>query len=1575
MSTGTDQNAESIADRIAQLSPEKRAILEKLLQGKKSAPAQVPLVRQPRTGQPFPLSYAQQRLWFLAQLMPGNPFYNEQVAIPIKIALDPGLLERCMSEIVRRHEVLRTVFPTAGGQPAQVVAGELSLPLEVVDLSPMPGAERKAAAARHAYEQAQRPFDLERGPLLRLVLLKLDHADWVLLLTIHHIICDGWSLGVLTRELTALYQAYAGGQPSPLPELPIQYGDFAVWQRQWLQGEVLEQQLAYWRQQLAGLPQLQLPTDRPHSAVPSFRGSQQELVVPQATTLALKSLSQQEGATLFMTLLAAYSVLLGRYSGQEDIVLGSPIASRTRPELEPLIGLLLNSLILRIDLAGDPTFRELLQRVRRVALDAYAHQDLPFERLVDELQPERDLSRNPLFQVTMALHHMQDSARPFELETRGRTAKFDLRLDFVDSNADLLGVVEYSTDLFDRETIDRMIGHLTRLLDSIVADPDKPISRLALLTEPEREQLLGAWTTTRVGFPSHECLHQLFEAQAARTPSLTAVAFEDFHLTYHELNLKANQLAHYLRELGVGPDVMVGVCMQRSLELVVGLLAVLKAGGAYVPLDPSYPPERLAFMIEDCGAPVLLTQHRLSGRLLGHKGTILSLDVGWLPAHPLPAGDPPNACGPDNLAYVIYTSGSTGAPKGVMVSHAAICNHMHWMQSAFPLDAGDRVLQRTPSSFDASIWEFWAPLLAGACLVMLPPADQQTAADLIQAIRHEQITVIQVVPTMLRLLLDQDEFRACVSLKRVFAGGEALSPDVVKAFRSSHQAILTNLYGPTEAAIDSTYWVCRVDPERPAVSIGRPVANCQAFVLDRRLEPVPIGVPGELYIGGAGLARGYLKRPGLTAGRFIPNPFVPDSGARLYRTGDLARVLPDGNLEFLGRVDQQVKLHGYRIELGEIESVLSEHPAVHSAAAVVREVGPGDRRLVAYVAPHDAPGPSVTELRLFLQQRLPAYMIPSTFVVLESLPLTPSGKVDRRALPSPDAARPDLDGDYVPASTPVEKKLAEIWSQLLGIERIGVHDNFFALGGDSILSIQIVSRANQAGLQLTPTQLFQHQTIAELAAVAGVAPAIEAEQAMVNGPVPLTPIQHWFFEQAFDDPHHFNQVLLLAVAPGLDLALLDRAMQSLVAHHDALRLRFVEGSAGWEQFHAAPEGSAVVTRVDLSAVALAEQPGGIERLAGELQASLDLQRGPLVRVAHFQLGAKQADRLLLVIHHLAVDGVSWRILLDDLRTAYEQLRQGLPIQLPPKTTSFKRWAERLAAYARSGALSSQVGYWLAVPGHPAEPLPVDGTWGPNTAGSAHIVSTLLSAGDTRALLQEAPQAYNTQINDVLLTALVQAFAPWTQCRSLLIDLESHGREDLFDDVDLTRTVGWFTAMFPVELSLGEGLGPGDSIKSVKEQLRRIPQRGIGYGLLRYLQGDKDVAGQLESRPRPEISFNYLGQFGLNWSDAGQPKPAEVSSGPYRSPRGLRPHVLEVVGSVAGSQLRMDWVYSENIHRRETIEALAQSFIYQLRALIAHCQSPEAGGYTPFDFPKAKVSQKDLDRLVDLLGGAGSKGSD
>jgi len=1037
------------------------------------------------------LSFAQQRLWFLNQLAPGNPFYNINHALRLEFALDPALLQRCLNEIVQRHEVLRTTFVAREGKPVQVVAPRLHIDLALLDLSAFSASACQAEVERLATDEARVPFDLERGPLLRTTALRLGVRSWVLLLTIHHIVSDAWSTGVFFDELQRLYQAFSAGKNSPLEELTIQYADFSEWQQRSLSKCALQPHLDYWRTTLEGAKTLDFPADRPRRPVQHFSGAAYDFTLAPLLTAALRDLGQRESCTLFMTLLAAFQVLLSRYSGQEDIVVGVPIAGRTRTDVERLIGFFVNTLVMRTTLDHGASFNMTLSKVREVALGAYAHQDVPFERLVEELQPERDLSRTPLCQVAFQLFSTQN-ASPRNSEPGGSgvlkvergTANFDLICTLTEQGGELLGRIEYNTDLYDRATIGRLVENYRCLLNSTVRDPSTPIIELELLHAAEQQRVVSEWNDSAKTYADEPITARL-QAQAANAPHAIAVVTRAGSLSYAELNRRANQLAHCLRQLGVERGKLVGLCLERSHALVFGLLAIVKAGGVYVPLDAEYPPERLAFIARDAGLSVLITRAELREMLSMIEGaSVVCVDDQAEQIAGFPDTDLGINLAPDDLAYVIYTSGSTGRPKGALNTQLGLQNRLAWMQDAFGLGPSDRVLHKTPIGFDVSVWELLWPLLNGATMIMADPGEHRDPHALLEWIARERVTIVHFIPALLDRFLEEPGVERCLDLRRVICSGEVLSSALEARFFERLQAELYNLYGPTEAAIDVTWWKCERGNARARVPLGRPIANVRIYVLDDRQQPVPIGVSGELCIAGAAVGYGYLGRPELTAERFIADPFVPETaaGSRLYRTGDQARWTPEGILEFLGRRDQQLKLHGVRVELGEVESALQQLPGVREAVVVPKPDLSGELRLVAYVVPLAGAELTLIALRRALARQLPEVMIPSALVVLSEFQLTPNGKVDREALPTPSSLRPTLERELVPPRNDRERELARIWSELIGVSAIGVHDNFFELGGHSLLATQVASRIRLLfGIELPLRSLFESPTVSELA--------------------------------------------------------------------------------------------------------------------------------------------------------------------------------------------------------------------------------------------------------------------------------------------------------------------------------------------------------------------------------------------------------------------------------------------------------------------------------------------------------------
>ncbi|MET0497199.1 MAG: non-ribosomal peptide synthase/polyketide synthase [Steroidobacteraceae bacterium] len=1941
--------------RIADMASE---IERELIAGKLNRAAAIPALPVSLRSLPQPLSHAQHRLWFLWQLDPTNTAYHISGDFRFSGAMDPFALRESFAAIVSRHESLRTVFGAADdGSAWQRVLPALAPDISFIDVRMLDPAAREARVADEVHRIQESPFDLCNGPLLRIGIIQLAAAEWQLVLTIHHIVADGWSLQLLFDELSAQYSARVRGFPVESAPLPVQYIDHSAWQRTWLEQGERERQLAWWRQQLGDEhPVLELPVDRPRRSATAYRPVRHEIVLSQSLASALRDRCVSQRATLFAVLLAAFQTLLRRYTSHDDIRIGLPVANRQHKDAEGIIGFFVNTLVLRSCIDREATLDSVLHRSVHALNDACAHQDLPFEQLVEALQPGRDLGQSPLFRVVM--NHLRIDPRALSslpglrLEDSWvgkQAAQFELALDTMEVTTGEIRVrFTCAADLFDVATVARFADHYLRVLECFARHPERRVRDIELLGESERARLQG-WSVNTVRQRDASTVHGLFERQAARSPDATALVFGDETLTYAALNRRANRLAHRLIAMGVKPETRVGIAAQRSIELVVGLLGIMKAGGAYVPIDPGYPAERLRYMLEDSGVTLLLAQSPLDA--VSDVGKVTQIVLSQLDVSRERQDDPAVALHGDNLIYVIYTSGSTGKPKGTANRHRSLYNRLAWGQQFDPLVATDVVLQKTPFNFDISFWEFFWPLSSGATLALAEPGAHRDPQHLIELVRRHRVTTIHFVPSMLQAFVAAEGIETCDTLRRMICSGEALTVEAQnQVFARLPRVALYNLYGPTEAAIEVTHWKC-VDEDRLAVPIGRPISGTRTVILDADLQLAPQGVIGELYLGGTGLASGYPTRAGLTAERFVADP-LSDDGTRLYRTGDLARWRADGQIDYMGRVDHQVKIRGHRIELGEVEAQLLSQPEVREAVVLARR-REGDTRLVAYVVPtagaldvvdgqasvrdgrvaqwesvfdsaygsqarapdfrgwnnsytdlpipeaqmrewlqatvdriaaldprsilepgcgvgllvehlaprvrtyvatdlaasavaslsawtsaqpslahvevrqaeaadlagtdarefdtvvlnsvvqyfpdadyllsvlegaartvgaagsifvgdlrHMAllpmfhcsvqlarapltltvrqlrsriqralaqdkelvvdpafftavaahlgrsvevllkrgnadneltnyrydvvlrakaidvepeswtPGPDVferlaecivthrprairlrslpnrrlmrdlnawrqldssdagdtvaelsvrldriehtgfdpeafwslgerlgyhvevawaegqddgsfdvslversmvkdradanvdpqalpdrwrsfasdplralrmqqlgTRLRERLHRQLPEYMVPAQIAVLDALPLTANGKLDRKALPEPQLASTEA---YEPPRTDVETTLAAIWSTVLGIERLGRHDNFFELGGDSIVSLQIVARMRQAGWKITARQMFERQTVEQLAQVAvAIEHAIENSDEVLEGSVPLLPIQAWFFEQEMSARDHWNQSVLLRTREPLSTVPLGRALQALVHHHDALRMRFErEAEGSWQQRYAARSG----TEHELLWLCEAASGPEIESICTKAQRSLRLREGPLLRAVSITV-ADGSQRLFIAIHHLAVDAVSWRILLEDLQTAYRQAASDTRIVLAHRTASYRRWSHFLQSYPR--VRGAELQYWQRIAGVEAQ-LPCECADGSDTQADRSAISLRLDPAQTLALLKQAPAAYRTQVTDLLLTALGRALSEWTGRDRVLIDLEGHGREDSLADLDLSRTVGWFTSLYPMPVDASGELGV--AIKRVKEDVRAVPNKGLGYGAFKYL-GTAEQRQVVTHLPNARVVFNYLGQLDSSFDSNALWTIAAESTGPSLDPQSHPAHELAIDAQVYEGELRFTVSFSACKYGRESIEAWAGLFKSQLEAVIAHCTGG-ANGITPSDLPLAQLTQAQLDEL-------------
>jgi amino acid adenylation domain-containing protein len=1415
---------------------------------------QLPPVQPAARPDALPLSFAQERLWLVDRLQPGGSVYNVPLGLRLRGALDGDALERALGEIVRRHESLRTTFAERDGAPVQAIAPFAGFALPVDDLSPLDPAAREAEVRRRAREDAARPFDLAAGPLFRARLLRLRDDEHVLLINMHHVVTDGWSQGVLLRELSALYGAFRGGAPSPLPELPIQYADYALWERGQLAGEALERHLAYWRERMAGAPGLlELPADHPRPPVQTYRGDQVPVALPAELLARLEALGRAEGATLYMVLLAAFQSLLSMYAGSDDVVVGTPVAGRTRRETEGLIGFFVNTVVIRTELDGDPRFREVLRRVRSATLGAYEHQELPFERLVAELQPERSLGHSPLFQVLFALQNADGSGgelpglRTEPVQAEIGTAMFDLSLMLAADEGGLGGAMIYATDLFERATAERMLGHLARVLEQVAEDAELRLSQLQLLDDGERHQLLGAWSGTDAPVPADACIHGLFQAQAARTPDAVAAVHAGASLTYRALNARANRLAHHLRRLGVGPETRVGICLPRGAEMVAALLGVLKAGGAYVPLDPAWPAERLAFMLADSGMTVLVTEDALRDVVPARDGVaVVRLDAAAAEIAREAEDDPEGGAHPRSLAYLIYTSGSTGLPKGVAIEHASAVAMLAWAWGAYADDELGGVLASTSICFDLSVFELFTPLTRGGSVIVV-----ENALALPASPDADQVRLINTVPSAIAALLKTDGVPAGV--RTVNLAGEPLLPDLVDALYARGVERVYDLYGPSE---DTTYSTFALRRAGGPATIGRPLPNSRAYVLDPAMRPVPAGVAGELLLGGAGLARGYLGRPGLTAARFVPDPFGAEPGGRLYRTGDRARWRADGTLAYLGRLDQQVKVRGFRVEPGEVESVLRRHPGVADCAVVARPDAGGALRLAAYVV-GDAPAEA---LRAHLRTSVPDYMVPGVFVRLDALPLTPSGKVDRRALPEPDAAPAEERGGE--ARTPVEEVLAGIWEAVLRVEHVGGADNFFHLGGHSLLATVAVARIQEVlGVRLPLSAFFESPTLAELAARveslrrAGLPPRPPVVPVDRDGALPLSFAQErlWFLDRLQPESAFYNVPIALRLAGALDERALERALGEIVRRHEVLRTTFRERDGGpllaiepFTGFHLPVD--------DLSG---ADEAEARRRTMDEAARPFDLAAGPLFRARLLRLGAEE-HVLLVSMHHTVSDEWSLGVVFRELSAHYAAALEGggPPIpELPVQYADYAVWQrEQLAGET----LDRQLAYWRGrLAGAPALlELPADH---PRPALQSHrgAREDFELSAELLGRLEALGRGEGATLFMVLLGVLQVLLARYTGSNDVVVGSPITGRSRH----EVEGLIGFFTNTLVLRTDLSGDPGFREVLRRVREvalgaydhqdvPFERLveelqPERSLGHSPLfqvMLIQGNGDPSG-------------------------------------------------------------------------------------------------------------------------------------
>ena len=1527
----------------------------------------------------YALSPMQQGLLFHSLAGSDDAEYHIQVRFEVRGALDLAEYRAAWREATGRHPILRTAFVWEGvPQPVQVVLASVETPWREEDWRTASAPERAARMERLLEDDRRAGFELARAPLARVVVVRTGDAQYAVVWSFHHLLLDGWSAHAVLHEVSESYLARATGTTAPI-ECVRPYRDYIAELTREDPGAE-----AFWRERLAGFATpTPLGIDRRRTDVAGARYARDDFALSAEQSARLRAFAREHRVTLNTVFQGAWAVVLGRYAGSADVVLGATVTTRpsTIDGVERMVGLFLNSIPVRVQIPTDDCVAEWLRVLQEVQSESRAHEGTPLADIQrwSEIPQGTSLFDSLLVFENYPVAESSREARAVEFGAPDiiERTHYPLTLAVIPGPRIVVRAM-FDATRFTDDAIARLHGHLATVLDAIASAPDARVGDLEILPAAER-RLLRSFSATSLPALGEETVHARFAAAAASRPDAVALSTDDGTITYGELARRVNRMARVLRAHGAGRRTFVGLAMRPSADLVTAILAILESGAAFVPLDPGSPMERLSYVLDDIAAPVVLTERDVIARLPARDGTRM-LVIEELTSTVSSEGDGPlpSAGTPDDPAYVMYTSGSTGRPKGVVVPHRGIVRLVR-ENNFMRIDADEVFLLLAPVSFDASTLELWGALLNGCRLVV--PTSKVPAIERLGALIAEQgVTSIWLTAALFRHVVDTD-LDALRPLRQLLAGGDVLPAEQVRrVLEELPELRLINGYGPTE---NTTFTCCHPVSTRDlggSIPIGKPIANTTVYIVDASMRPVPIGVPGELWTGGAGVALGYLNQPALTAERFQNDLFAtgltsalsadaPDetagmpTGAKLYRTGDRARWRPDGVVEFLGRFDSQVKLRGFRVEPEEVETTLAAHPDLRAAVVIVREDRPGDKRLVGYFIPSESAESAVDAraLRAYLGARLPDYMIPSTLVRLDALPVNANGKVDRRALPAPALVADEERGADAAPRTPEETLLAQIWAEVLRVERVGIHDNYYDLGGDSILSIQIAARARNAGVPVSVSMLVRHHTVAELASSLErqVAP-VRADGGPSSGTAPLTPIQRWFFELDPARRDHWNQAFLFRTVAELDEGALRGGIDALLRHHDALRLRFTASGNEWVQRYA-PVGEPVPLWIeDLSDTSDAELTSAIATITERAAASLDIGAGPCLRVVYVRLGGTRGGRLLMAIHHLVVDGISWRILLEDLEAAYGALASGARVTLPPKTTSFQQWAADLSAHASSPTLRAEQPYWASVTQQPVLSLPLDGTSdAENTVGDARTLIAMLDEQETAELLQRVPSAYATQINDVLLVALADALGPWVGHGALLLDLEGHGREDIVPDLDLTRTVGWFTSVFPVRLPLGVAAGVGERLKAMKEMLRGVPRRGVGYGSLRYLASDAHLA----DAPAPQLVFNYLGQFDQLVADSRLLRFASEDSGPWLAAEGRRRHRLEINSLVLNGRLEFRWTFGTKLHDEETVRRLADAMLAALRAIIAHCRAPDASGRTPSDFPLVALTQQQVDRLA------------
>ncbi|MBK5431410.1 non-ribosomal peptide synthetase [Bacillus mycoides] len=1504
----------------------------------------------------YPLSHPQRRIWYTEVIHSGKGICNLRFLFKLHRKMDYSKLNRVVNRVISENDGLCIRLKENGHQePEQYFIKHEEQEFEFFDFSSV---EDSDLLEKWIEQKTKETFTLFNSDLYYFALIKLNDNECAVFGNVHHIIMDGLSIQIFTSQIAKYY--YEMHNETEEGEIRNSYVQFLANEQTYLNSIRFQKDQKFWLEEFKTIPSV--TGLKPYNTYQvSTKASRETFILSEHMKKKIELFSEDYKLSVYSLFVAAFSLSMYRWTSSLDIALGMAYGNRMTKMERELIGMMVSTVPLRMDMDPEEEVLSFIGRVSRKQSKSLRHQKYPFDLLLKQINKENN-SNVRLFGTTIDYRDRDESGDSLWIPNGEEMQDFAVHIENLTDIDSLQVHIDYRKELFSKEEINRFFKTMLAIIENTFKNPKQKVSEIEIISEEDKRKSLVEFNNPKLDFPPQVTIHELFEQQAMIYPNSIAVTYEKGKVTYRELNERANQLAHYLQKKGVGPDTLVGLCVERSLEMIVGILGILKAGGAYVPLDPTYPEQRLQYILEDAGIQLFVTQESLKElKWLPENIKSICLDrdrdeIGQ-ESKTLPFSDVSS----QNLAYVIYTSGSTGNPKGVMIEHHNVIRLFKSTDCWYQFNEKDTWTLFHSYAFDFSVWEIWGALLYGGKLVVVPYWISRSPKDFYQLLVKEEVTVLNQTPSAFRQLIqvcEQEDENKNLQLRYVIFGGEALEPiSLLPWFQryGEKKPQLINMYGITETTVHVTYYPITQDDVQHASrsNIGKRIPDLEVYILDAYQQPVPIGVDGELYIGGAGLARGYLNRPELTAERFIPHPFSNDPKARLYRTGDLARYLPDGNLDYRGRIDHQVKIRGFRIEIGEIESTLNAYASIKEAVVIVREDQPGDKRLVSYVVGDG----NVGAWREYLKAKLPSYMVPSRFVTMEAIPLTANGKVDREVLPMPEEEQ--TNSEAVAPRNSNEKILATIWKQVLGVKKVGIHDNFFEIGGDSILSIQIISQASQEGLKLTPKQMFECPTIAELAQVAIETQGVQAEQGIVTGEVPLTPIQYWFFEQEHSRPEHWNQSMLLRVKERLDVKLLEGAILNLLKHHDALRFRYEQLPNGtWRQRNEGTDEHSVLHVVKRNKANEQAWNKVIQEEMNITQTSFNLVTGPLMRVVYFEDTLSGNDRIFWVIHHLVVDGVSWRILLEDLQAVYNQMKQGQGVRLPAKSTSFKEWSERLQAYSDSGISKEVQDYWNERVEKETMKIPMDYPMQETTEESIDQVTRTLGVEETHALLQEVPVTHKTRINEVLLAALGQAIVDFTNQQTVSIHLEGHGREEMVEGIDLSRTVGWFTSIYPVHLNFQGTKTPIEGLKAVKDQLRQIPNRGVDYGILRYLK--KELLPFYQQKP--SISFNYLGQFDQVFSKESLFMQETGFTFLDHAPDSKPSHLIEVIGMVKDEKLHFVWIYSREQFSRLKIQAIADGMLRHLRQLINKPTTESA--FTVSDFADAEdLTEESLSKVL------------